>query len=191
VYSGLGSPVSRAGSARRGLLALAGVLVLMLAWASAAHADSFTVTKAADTNDGACAATDCSLRDAITAANDSTGADTITISATGTITLTGRLPQLTSDIDLRGPGAGQLSVDGDRQFQPFSVRGDATVSISGLTVTNGVAGQRGGGIQNFGSLTLTGVTVSNSTSPTYGGGIEVASGGRSRQRRSRSRATRP
>jgi CSLREA domain-containing protein len=43
-----------------------------------ARAASFTVTKTADTNDGACNA-DCSLREAISAANASAGADTITL----------------------------------------------------------------------------------------------------------------
>ncbi|MFZ5855964.1 MAG: beta strand repeat-containing protein [Chloroflexota bacterium] len=51
-----------------------------------ARAASFTVTKTADTNDGACNG-DCSLREAIAAANASPGADTITLPA-GTYQLT-------------------------------------------------------------------------------------------------------
>lgn len=53
----------------------------------------FTVTKTADTNDGACDA-DCSLREAVAAANASESDDTINFdpnvfSATRIITLTG------------------------------------------------------------------------------------------------------
>ena len=47
---------------------------------------TFSVTKTADTNDGACNA-DCSLREAIVAANAAAGADSITLPA-GTYTLT-------------------------------------------------------------------------------------------------------
>ena len=51
---------------------------------------AFTVTKTADTNDGSCDTADCSLREAIIVANDSAGADTITVpSGTYTLTLTG------------------------------------------------------------------------------------------------------
>src|SRR5512146_1431246 len=50
------------------------------------HAATFTVTKTTDTNDGVCNA-DCSLREAISAANASPGADTITLPA-GTYQLT-------------------------------------------------------------------------------------------------------
>jgi len=46
----------------------------------------FTVNKVADTNDGACSS-DCSLREAIVAANLAPGADSITVPA-GTYTLT-------------------------------------------------------------------------------------------------------
>jgi large repetitive protein len=51
-----------------------------------ALAATFTVTKTADTNDGVCNS-DCSLREAISAANASPGADTITLPA-GTYQLT-------------------------------------------------------------------------------------------------------
>src|SRR5512147_992156 len=54
--------------------------------ASPAQAATFTVTKTADTDDGVCDA-DCSLREAIRAANAAAGADTISLPA-GTFTLT-------------------------------------------------------------------------------------------------------
>src|SRR5262245_17974033 len=44
---------------------------------------TFTVTKIADTNDGTCNA-DCSLREAINAANATAGTNTINFSVTGT-----------------------------------------------------------------------------------------------------------
>ena len=42
---------------------------------------TFNVTKTADTNDGACTPTDCSLREAVIAANVNAGKDTINIPA--------------------------------------------------------------------------------------------------------------
>jgi CSLREA domain-containing protein len=74
-------------SAVRGSTALAIVLLLFAAMGpQTALAATFTVTKTADTNDGVCDA-DCSLREAISAANASPGADTITLPA-GTYQLT-------------------------------------------------------------------------------------------------------
>src|SRR5512143_2212057 len=64
------------------LLSLLGSAVFV----TPARAATFTVTKTADTNDGVCDA-DCSLREAISAANASPGADTISLPA-GTYLLT-------------------------------------------------------------------------------------------------------
>ena len=51
-------------------------ILLSVAWASIANAATFTVSKTADTNDGTCDA-DCSLREAIVAANLAGGSHTI------------------------------------------------------------------------------------------------------------------
>src|SRR3989304_5976113 len=57
--------------------ALALVIALAVAWGAApAQAATFTVTKTADTADGTCDA-DCSLREAIGAAEAAGGADTL------------------------------------------------------------------------------------------------------------------
>jgi CSLREA domain-containing protein len=53
---------------------------LLMALSTAATAATFTVTKTADTNDGACNA-DCSLREAIVAANALPGADIVVLPA--------------------------------------------------------------------------------------------------------------
>ena len=51
-------------------------LLVQSASVSSAFAIDYTVTKTADTNDGTCDA-DCSLREAIAAANANTGADRV------------------------------------------------------------------------------------------------------------------
>src|SRR6266511_211883 len=63
-----------------------GLVVTPLRSAEALAPGPFEVTKTADTNDGACDG-DCSLREAISAANAAPGADTITVPA-GTYLLT-------------------------------------------------------------------------------------------------------
>ena len=66
--------------------------------------------------------------------------DTITFSVTGTINLASALPDLSTNIDIQGPGANLLTVrrvtGGD--YRIFTVAISATVGISGLTVSNGV-----------------------------------------------------
>src|SRR5207244_3305019 len=96
-----------------------------------AGAAVFNVTKTADTNDGACNS-DCSLREAIIAANPvGTGADTINVPA-GSYRLTlagGDNTAATGDLDIRddmtivGAGASSTVIDaggagglGDRVF---------------------------------------------------------------------------
>jgi CSLREA domain-containing protein len=76
-----------------------------------ASATTFTVTKTADTADGVCDA-DCSLREAMTAANAAAGADTIAFAIPGagvhTIQPTGYLPFITETVTIDGytqPGA--------------------------------------------------------------------------------------
>jgi CSLREA domain-containing protein len=107
------------------------------------------VTKTADTNDGMCDG-DCSLREAITAANASAPDDAIYFAVTGTITMNslGALPALDSNMKLLGPGANALAVKRDpaaAAFRILTVNSGKTVTISGLTMTNGNAGAGSGG----------------------------------------------
>src|SRR5215207_4339629 len=97
----------------------------------------------------------CTLREALTSANADaasgvlagecaagSGADIITISATGTINLSAPLPALATPVTISGPGASQLTVSrdaGSGDYRIFTVNSGVTVAISGLTVTNGKA----------------------------------------------------
>jgi CSLREA domain-containing protein len=131
------------------------------------------VNSLADDGDGTCTDIRCTLRDAIAFANS--GA-TITFSVTGTITLAQGQLIIVKDLNIQGPGALQLAVDGNRKSREFLVA-DVTASISGLTIQNGLefGGNPdffGGGIINFGALTLVNVTVSgNNSTSLEGGGI--------------------
>src|SRR5215211_1332008 len=120
------------------------------------------------------------LRDAITSANQPGNAySTITFAAglTGTITLNGtELPPITNSTVISGPGAGQLSIDGDDASRIFEVSA-SDVTIEGLTATNGSITGAGGGIfLQAGNLSLSNAAVSGNTSTGHGAGIYVNTG---------------
>ena len=80
------------------------VTAFLMTTALAAHATAFTVTKTADTNDGVCDA-DCSLREAIIAANNNPGQDTIAFSigsGAKTISPTSELPVINDSVIIDG-----------------------------------------------------------------------------------------
>src|SRR5262249_11771947 len=106
-----------------------------------------------------------------------------------TIKLTSGELDLTKNLTIQGPGAGQLTISGysgyTRRHPPpasrvFEVAQNTTVTLSGLTISNGngVASASsvapwdgyGGGILNHGTLTVSGCTV-DSNSAHEGGGI--------------------
>ncbi len=104
--------------------------------------------------------------------NANPGADVIDFHVTGTINLTGPLPDLASDIDIQGPGSGLLTVrrDAGGDYRLFTIA-DGSVQISGLSLTNGRA-DVGGAVYNQGGLTLAGVTLTtNESTAGQGGGI--------------------
>src|SRR5215471_3212945 len=129
------------------------------------HATAFPVTNTGDNNgvNPAPNAGTGTLRQAIVDANANAGADTINFAGvvTGTILLESALPNLADDVTITGPGANVLAVKRDpaaaTNFRIFAVDSGKTVAISGLTITNGVAGGQnapdsaGGGIYNDGA----------------------------------------
>lgn len=132
-----------------------------------AQASVFTVTKSGDTNDGVCDA-DCSLREAVIAANAAAGADTIIIPS-GTYTLTIAGPDddagatgdldIAGDLTILGAGAAMTVVDGgglDAVFHVVFRIPFYTVTISGITIRNGISTSfsQAGGVVNRGNLTV-------------------------------------
>src|SRR5262249_5760049 len=113
-----------------------------------------------------------SLREAITAANNQAGDDVITFNVAGTINLTGPLPDLSTNVEIRGPGADNLTVRRDTggDYSVLNVTTGTTVSVSGLTIANGRA-VNGGGINNDGSLRIARCSLTNNTAFNQGGGI--------------------
>ena len=111
-----------------------------------------------------------SLRQALADANNG---DTINFAVTGTIGLTTGELLVDKSITISGPGAENLTVDGNKQSRVFHIASGQTMTISGLTITNGHVSDSGGGIYNdHAVLTLNDCTISdNSATGNLGGGI--------------------
>ncbi len=137
---------------------------------------AFAVTTTDDHDDGTCNAADCTLREAIVAANARAGDDRIVFAAgvTGAIQLGSALPSISSNIELAGPGANVLSVQrgaAASNIRIFNVTSGSTFStISGLTIANGSNSGSGGGIANAGTLVLANITLADNHA-LNGGGI--------------------
>lgn len=139
----------------------------------------FVVNTAAD--DAGSSACDgngiCTLRSAIAQANTQ-GAGDISVdtsqfqgSAPFTLTLAGGALDLSSFINIAGPGAANLIISANQLSSVFTVEPGAIATISGVTATDGNSAGNGGGIENAGMLALTNVAVRNSSAAASGGGI--------------------
>jgi hypothetical protein len=118
-----------------------------------------------------------SLRQAVIDACD--GA-TVTFAAglASPITLTTGLIDIGKNLTITGPGANVLTVSGNNASKIFRVNGAFTVTISGLTISNGVSSTAGGGIENAGGiLTVSNSVVSGNISNNASGGGGVYSSG--------------
>lgn len=185
---------------RRALLRVAGLGLLVCAcvlWPAVAQAATVTVTTTSDTPAGG----QCSLRLAVMYADGTaepncapgtaTPPTTIKVPA-GTYTLSGSGLSLTAGMTIAGAGAGKTTISGGNAVQPISVGTAAIVTISGVTITDGVSGvpstgcsgsgvfrtcpaengNNGGGIANAGSLTLTDDVISGNAAS--GGTLPIA-----------------
>jgi CSLREA domain-containing protein len=122
---------------------LFGCLVFLFLSVSVSQATIFTVTKTADTNDNVCDA-DCSLREAVFAANQTANPDIVDFSALfdtpQTIQLTGAI-QIEKDVEIQGKGIYLLTISGSGTQPIFNMNlsgGSIASAVFGdLRLTNG------------------------------------------------------
>ena len=162
----------------RRTLEAAAVLLALAASTSVASAAVYIPTKTADTADGACNA-DCSLREAVLAANANPGDDVIllrpgvyVLSLAGNENLgaTGDL-DVQDDLVILGAGAASTIIDGGGIDRIFEIPGGLTLELRDVTLRNGRA-QTGGAILNLGGVTiLRSVLSGNSSLVGFGGAI--------------------
>ncbi|MEA2561924.1 MAG: hypothetical protein QOH06_3428 [Acidobacteriota bacterium] len=170
------------------ILFLAAVLLIpaILTTAIPARAAVFIPTKLTDSADGACDS-DCSLREAVLAANAADTADGPDFIVLGagiySLSLTGAGEDLgaTGDLDILenlaivGRDAAGTVIDANKIDRVFDVPAGVKLELASLTVTDGsVSGANGGGIRLLGELDLKRVVVSlNRAENGKGGGISA------------------
>ena len=149
--------------------------------ASSGQAANFVVSNTNDNGPG-------SFRQAVFDANAAAGPDTLSFNVPfpATITLTTGQVLISDALIITGPGSGSLTIDGNASNRvivivtPVGVgedicsiaSADFPVSISGLTLANGVrnvANSSGGGLYSEKTLTLDDVVVSGNTAFSGGG----------------------
>ena len=149
-------------------IALISVAAVAFSLSSLAAAD-IIVTSTADSGAG-------TLRAALASA---ASGDTIrfSLSLPATISLNSGRLSVTKSLTIVGPGPGDLAVDAMHADTAFDVSpASSIVTISGLTIANGVAPSYGGGINNSGAtLTLSNCVVSGGSAYS-GGGIHNDNG---------------
>jgi hypothetical protein len=106
------------------------VALLLSAVALPVHAATIIVTNTNDNGPG-------SLRQALAVAHDG---DRITFAVSGTITLTSGGLVVARNVTISGPGANQLSIDGNHGGICVRSHPQKTGSISGLSIMNGQYG---------------------------------------------------
>jgi CSLREA domain-containing protein len=139
----------------------------------------FTVNSTNDPGDGTCNASECTLREAVAAAGSG---DLVQFSAlfnsAQSITLTAGEILINKNLTVQGPGADKLILSGNNASRLFRVAIGSTLSLNGLALRDGRAGDVGGAVVSDGNLFLRGVEVSNSTAAAgfSGGGLYIAGG---------------
>ena len=184
----------RVGGGMAAIAAMAGCALLALA--GAAQAATFTPNRLGDHAPGDCTRSDCTLREAITRANDHVGADTIVLRAGRTYRLSlqngagDENLNATGDLDVRGPLAIASSahrpatVDGAGIDRVFETDPTAAVDLTlrRVVVRGGVSPLgRGCGIDSEGGGTLElehDSVVHNVCADNEGGGIVIAGAGK-------------
>jgi RTX calcium-binding nonapeptide repeat (4 copies) len=139
---------------------LAALLIAAAAWPAAADADTFVPTRLDDPAPDGCEASDCSLREALIAANAHPGADTVQLgegtyglsippAAPGSDASSGDLNGL--DVTIVGAGAGKTVIDGGGGDRVLCICSDGPGSdgtaslVQGVTIQGG-RGEEGGGV---------------------------------------------
>jgi hypothetical protein len=146
---------------------------LLLCAAASASAETYTVTRTDDPLPGPCEPGDCSLREALTASNNSTTVDDVVIlpaaAAPYLIQDESFTLPIADEVEIRGAGADETVVKGNPEGVAFTIGGFKTTLV-GLTITGAK-----GAIENNGALTLRRVSIEHNERDVIAGGI--SSGG--------------
>jgi CSLREA domain-containing protein len=147
-----------------------GTVVLNLAY--------FEVNSLSDGAENGCDASDCTLREALSAAVNDNQASLINFKRdmNGTIELNNGLVINSNDLTVVGTGADRITVSGNDLFRVLSIpTGTERFSLSGLTIANGQTPNQGNGggilIESALETRLENIRVINNVAENNGGGI--------------------
>jgi hypothetical protein len=165
------------------------LILSILLFALGANAATFTVTRSDDRHVTCLSGVDCSLREAVSAANASPADDLINfVPGLTAVVLTDQIViENAGALSITGPGAKLLTIDANaaNNGNPFGNRilsvNNASVAITDVTLTGGLLfggpGGNGGGILvEGGTLSLERVHLTENTTGLSGGGIYYAGG---------------
>ena len=170
--------------------ALAGMLVALFAATDVTSAATFEVTKRGDPPAGPCTPADCSLREAVIAANDNlVGGDTISLPSSATYNLSipismaepqsGDLDVSNDSVAVVHQGEGRATIDANGLDRVFDVGAGAPLTLRHIAVTGGDpfgSSAYGGGIRSLARLVLVNSLVNGNVAGGCGGGIHVQDG---------------
>ena len=161
------------------------VLLALAVAVTPAYSAVFLPTKQADSSDGACNA-DCSLREAILAANAEPGDDVILLGpGIFAVCLPGGAEDngVSGDLDiddnltLFGASAESTILEACRTDRVLDILAGAEVEVANVTIRNGSTTGNGGGVRVAGDLTLTRSLVTGNAAGQQGGGLWVSGTG--------------
>jgi hypothetical protein len=154
------------------VLVTGAALLALLALPAAAAAATYTVTRTDDPVPGPCEPADCSLREALTAANGTTAVDDDVVLPASAAPYLVQYEFLTlpinDDVEIRGAGAAETVVEGDGKEIVFTIpTAGVKTTLVGLTITGGK-----GAIQNSsGPLRIRRVSIEGNEREDIAGGI--------------------
>lgn len=178
----------RLATARLGGAALA--LALALLAATSANAATFEVTKRSDPAPGPCTPADCSLREAVIAANTSLGESDrivlprakryrLTIPDAMTEAASGDLDVNNDGLQILHPGRGRATIEQEAADRVLDVANGAPLTLRKVVVTGGsqpTDGSYGGGIRAVANLTVVKSVIRGNSAGSCGGGIHTQTG---------------
>lgn len=142
----------------------------------------YTINSMADTTDGLCNASNCTLREAILAANtDGTESGIYFQSGitSGTITLAASLPPISESFltAIVGHPSRAIIISGADLYQILTVNPGASLGLRHLTFAHGKSTTPGGAISNAGTLSIQYCDFTNNESTAEGGAISNSTPG--------------
>lgn len=134
-----------------------GAVALLLSLAGSAAAQTYTVTRTDDPTPAPCEPGDCSLRNALMAANATTSVDDVVVLPASAAPYLLQYEELAlpiaDEVEVRGAGADKTVIKGDGKESIFFV-GPFKATLSGMTITGGNSA-----IQSNGELLVRGVSI--------------------------------